>query len=109
MASDTFLCTFQSIGDDGFDGCTSLITVNFPLVTSIASAAFYSCTSLTTINLSSVLTLGPTTGNDLVFEPITGNTITLTVPVAMETINAGSPDGDIVYLDSNNTVTINYV
>jgi len=41
-----------------------------------------------------------------VFNGITGNTITLTVPAALMTCDGGNPDGDIVYLDNNNTLTV---
>ena len=41
-----------------------------------------------------------------VFTGITSNNITLTVPSALMTCNAGNPDGDIQYLQSNNTVTV---
>jgi len=98
-----------SIGDDGFNGCTSLTTANFPLVTFVGMSAFSPCTALTIINFSSVTNLGGNPGYDAVFAGILGKTITLTVPVAMETIDGGDPDGDIVYLNSNNTVTINYI
>lgn len=37
---------------------------------------------------------------------ITGKTITLTVPAALMTCNGGNPDGDIAYLQANNTVTV---
>jgi hypothetical protein len=41
-----------------------------------------------------------------VFDGIIGNIITLTVPLALMTCNGGNPDGDIQYLQANNTVTI---
>jgi hypothetical protein len=41
-----------------------------------------------------------------VFVGISGNTITLTVPVALTTCNGGFSDGDIQNLESNNTVTV---
>jgi hypothetical protein len=40
------------------------------------------------------------------FYNISGETITLTVPSALMTCNSGNPDGDIQYLQANNTVTI---
>jgi hypothetical protein len=89
-----------------FAGCESITSVNFPQATIIGIENFYDCTSLTTINLSSCTNLGPTVGDNDVFYNIIGNTITLTIPAALMTANAGSPDGDIVYLQANNTVTI---
>jgi len=43
---------------------------------------------------------------DYVFTNIAGQTITLTIPSALMTCNGGNPDGDIQYLQANNTVTI---
>jgi hypothetical protein len=62
--------------------------------------------SLTLINLPTITNLGSTVGNDNVFLDISGNTITLIVPSALMTCNSGNPDGDIQYLQANNTVTI---
>jgi len=99
-----------TVGGSAFESCSSLITIDFPLVTTIGGAAFDSCTALTTVNLPSVTNLGGTPGNDNVFVGITGNTITLTVPVAMQTINSGNPDGDITNLLTNNPgSTVNYI
>ena len=100
-----------TIGVGAFENCPSLITIDFPLVTSVGAAAFDSCTALTTVNLPSVTNLGGTPGNDNVFALGTpGNIESLTVPVALETIDGGNPDGDLVYAVSNNAgLVINYV
>jgi hypothetical protein len=50
--------------------------------------------------------LGASVLDNNVFATITGNNITLTVPSALMTCNGGNPDGDIQYLQANNTVTI---
>ena len=50
--------------------------------------------------------LGETVGDDSVFLSISTNTITLTIPASRMTCNAGAPDGDIQYLQANNTVTV---
>jgi len=89
-----------------FLGSGALTTINTPLLNNIDQDCFIGCTSLVTIPLPSCTNLGGTVGNDDVFLSITGNTITLTVPSALMTADAGSPDGDIVYLQANNTVTI---
>jgi len=44
-----------------------------------------------------------------VFNYINGNTIDLTIPSSLMTCNGGNPDGDIQYLQTNNTVTITTV
>jgi len=45
-------CTFTSIGNSAFSGCTNLTSVTIGnSVTSIGNSAFYNCTSLTAINV----------------------------------------------------------
>ena len=68
--------------------------------------AFNSCTSLTNIELPVLEQLGQTVSDDNVFLDIAGNTITLTIPNAIMTAQGGGPDGDVQYLQANNTVTI---
>ena len=89
-----------------FSSATLLTTVILPAVLTINSGCFDTCFSLIILNISSCANLGPTVGNDIVFQYIAGNTITLTVPLALTTCNSGSFDGDIQYLQANNTVTI---
>ena len=100
-------CT--TVGSVAFNGCTSLTTATFPACTSVNTGAFNDCTALTTVSLPLCADLGGTTGNDDVFKNISGNTITLTIPVSRQTCDGGNPDGDIVYLSANNTATIIYV
>jgi len=89
-----------------FNGCSSLTTFNLPSLTTAGLGCFYNCTSATTFNLPSCTNLGGTTGNNDVFVLITGKTITLTIPASRMTCNGGNPDGDIQYLQANNTVTV---
>ena len=89
-----------------FTTCGLVETVNLPSLTIAGNGCFIYCVSLTTINLPSCINLGKTVGDDSVFNQILGNTITLTVPSALTTCNSGNPDGDIQYLQANNTVTI---
>lgn len=93
----------------GFGTCLNLLNINIPKLESIGNWGFGSCISLTTIDLPSCNNLGTTTDYNNVFNNISGNTITLTVPSALMTCNIGNPDGDIQYLQSNNTVTITTV
>ena len=92
-----------------FKSCTSATTFTLPLCTTIGDGCFDSCTAATTFNLSACTALGSTTGDNGVFAAISGNTITVTVPTALQTCDAGSPDGDLVWLAANNTATINYI
>jgi hypothetical protein len=94
---------------NAFGNSAALTSVTLPAATYIDSQAFYNCPSLTTINISGCTDLGGSVGNNSVFEGTTGNTITLTVPSALMTCNSGFPDGDIQYLQANNTVTITTV
>jgi len=93
-------------GNQCFKSCTSLVSISLPQLSSSGTYLFQLCTSLTTISLPSCIDLGGSVGNNEVFTGINGNTISLTVPAALMTCNAGNPDGDIQYLQANNTVTI---
>jgi hypothetical protein len=93
-------------GDYCFYDCTSLTTIDLPLLTTAGENCFYNCTSLTTVDLQACTDLGGTVLNNNMFYNISGETITLTVPSALMTCNSGNPDGDIQYLQANNTVTI---
>ena len=88
-----------------FSSASSLTTVILPAVLIITINCFQFC-PLIELNISSCTNLGPTVGDDAVFDSIIGTTITLTVPSALMTCNSGSEDGDIQYLQANNTVTI---
>lgn len=89
-----------------FQACTGLTSISLPVLNTLGNYCFQLCTSLTSINLPSCTTLGTTTGNNNVFLSIINNNISLTIPSALMTCNGGSPDGDIQYLQANNTVTI---
>lgn len=87
---------------------STIACINFilPNVINISPYAFNSVTGVLNINIRSCTNLGGTVGNNNVFNGIAGNTITLTVPSALMTCNSSLPDGDIQYLQSNNTVSI---
>ena len=95
-----------SITGGSIQGCTALTSISFPNLATVPAGSFAFCTSLTDINLPVCTDLGGTVGDDSVFFNITGNRITLTVPAALLTCNAGNPDGDIQYLQANDTVNI---
>jgi hypothetical protein len=59
------------------------------------------------LSLPSITTLGPTVGDDGLFlNSFGGANLTLTVPASLMTCNGGLPDGDIQFLQANNTVTV---
>lgn len=123
-----FIPNLNSIDMNSFRLCIALENINIPLVTTIGSQSFRSCnkiknfiapelltvgntslqdcTSLEYIDLSKCTALGTTVLNNNVFLNIIGKNITLKIPAALMTCNAGNPDGDIQYLQANNNVTI---
>jgi hypothetical protein len=95
-----------SAGYGAFSFSFILSTIDLPNLTTLGANAMQLCGDLQVINLPSCTDLGGTVGDDSVFLTVIGSTITLTVPSALMTCNAGNPDGDIQYLQANNTVTI---
>lgn len=89
-----------------FNGCSSAETFNLPMAQSLGERSFEGVDAVTSINISNVVNLGPNVSDNLVFVNTEGATITLTIPSALMTCDEGYPDGDIVYLQSFNTVTI---
>jgi surface protein len=57
------------------------------------------------INIRSVLDIGGSTGDDSVFNGNTGNNVTVIAPAIHQTSNGGGLEGDLAYLQANNTVT----
>jgi len=96
----------ETVGSNAFHDCFSVTTVNLPEMISCDADSFQSLNAVTSIAIPSCQNLGETVGLDYVFRDVSGQTITLTVPAALMTCDSGNPDGDIVYLQSNNTVTI---
>ena len=100
------LPTLTTAGDQFFQSCNSLTTVDLPTLTTAGDQCFNECTLLTSISLPLCTSLGSSVGINQVFGNISGNTITLTIPASLMTINGGDPDEDIQKLTSANTVTI---
>jgi len=101
-------CT--TVGQYAFAFCSYLTTVNLPTATSIGNTCFNADSSLSSVSLVSCTNLGGTVGNNLVFDNIFGATLTLSVPMALQTCNAGNPDGDLVtFLANNPASTIIYL
>jgi len=115
LVSATFnsLITLNSSSGGGtsgtFQNCTSMTTFSAPLCTTITNGwAFANCTSVTSFNLRAVTTLGSTVLDNNNFYLIkTGCSIT--VPIAMATINAGAPEGDLQYAISSRAAIVTYV
>ena len=93
------------IGSFCFLRCETLTTISLPQLATVAANCFQNCHGLASISLPQCTNLGGSVGNNEVFLGVTGNTISVTIPVALMTCNIGDPDGDIQYLVANNTVT----
>jgi hypothetical protein len=89
-----------------FAFCEANEEFNFPNLLTIGSSTFENCILATLFNLASCVTMGTSVTDASVFDGITGNTITLTVPAALMTCNGGNPHASIQYLIDNNTVTV---
>jgi presenilin-like A22 family membrane protease len=100
------LSELDNISNNVFLGCDSLFSINLPAVTFVDQLCFSYCTALVSISLPLCTNLGGSINNNNVFESIAGLTMSLTIPAALMTCNDGDPDGDIVYLQENNEVTI---
>lgn len=102
----------DSIGNSCFSmafAYTIIDTLSFPVLTFIGDNAFSAAiydSSVESIEIPSCTSLGSSTGDDGVFEAISGFSLSLTVPAALMSCNSGNPDGDIQYLQANNTVTV---
>ena len=95
------------LGSQTFYNCTSASNFQLPLATGIGSEGFIFCDAMQILYMPSCLNIGPSVASNNVFFNILANTITLTIPAALMTCNSGQPDGDIQYLQANNTsVTI---
>lgn len=89
-----------------FTDCDLLEMIELINLTFINEANFTGLESISIIKLNSCTSLGPSVLDNSIFLSTTGQTITLTIPSALMTCNGGNPDGDIQYLQANNTVTI---
>jgi hypothetical protein len=93
-------------GEESFFNCTSATSFNFPNLTAAGSGCFAICTSATEFFLPLCANMGTDPTDVTVFNEITGNTITLTIPASLMTANGGNPHASIQYLLDNNTVTV---
>lgn len=101
-------CTTASQGTLGY--CPLLQTVYLPLCANLGPLCFSNSSAITAIDLWVCTDFGGSVGDDLVFDLVSGSTLTITVPIALQTCDAGNPDGDLVYLQANNPgCTIVYI
>jgi hypothetical protein len=126
-----YFTSLTTLGTGAFIGCTSLFTIEFGTglltvpsscfedctglnfvgayyATAVENGAFAGCNSpnLAAIDIRACDSIGSSVGDNGVFQGITSKTFILRVKANQMTINGGNPDGDITYLNSNNTLTI---
>lgn len=93
-----------------FDNCTQFTSLNAPSCIFVASLSFNNCTALQSVNIPACTNLGGSVLNNNVFDGIIGQSVTLTIDSSRATCNAGGPDGDItVLLTGSPSSTIIYV
>ncbi|WXK52403.1 leucine-rich repeat protein [Flavobacterium ginsenosidimutans] len=97
-----------SVGATTFNNCTGLTDLTINNATSIGSQTFNNCTNINIISLRSLTICGGSTANNNVFSGIKIG-CNITVPIALQTINSGAPDGDLVYASGTRGATIIYV
>jgi hypothetical protein len=98
------------VGNLAFLG-SAVSVVNISSATTVGNEAFNGCSNLSSLDASSLVNVGVTNtcasglGNS-VFDGISGNPITIKIPVALTTCNAGGNQTDLQNLIDNNTVTV---
>lgn len=106
---NVYVANATTIGSSAFVGCAALKSVNAQSATSIGSYAFQNCVSLNNINIQSVTDLGVAANDASVFDGITGLSIKIRVPIALQTADGGNMHASLAYLDANNTVFFTWV
>lgn len=90
-----------------FNGTPNPQSFSLNSAQNIGDYCFLNAGNLTSLSLPNAFNLGTTVGDNGVFQ---NTAITaLTVPVALATVNAGNPDGDITQLIIDNAATITYI
>lgn len=93
-----------------FGNCIKFTSLNAPSCTDVSTLSFNTCTALQSVNIPACTNLGGSVLDDSVFGAITGQSVTLTIDSSRATCNAGGPDGDIAaLLTANPSSTIIYV
>lgn len=97
-------------GNDTFGSCTGLVSFSAPNLTTINGINMLaSCSNITTIYMPSITKLGDSVSvSQQEFLNIKLGA-TITVPIAMQTINGGSPHADLIYAVSSRGANINYI
>ena len=100
------------VGTQSFQDCSLLTSINLPKVTKIGVFAFSTLPAITLINIPKCLYLGVNSlvnspGNDNVFLNIKTGCI-INTNIALQTNNAGAPDGDLTYAKNTRSALVNF-
>ena len=111
LSIDDQISSVQQLNTYSLAASSNLHTIKLPGLTSIINNYTFMGSSTDPTNVIIYIPLcasiGATVGDDSVFNSaFGGKNITLTVPASRMTCNAGLPDGDIQFLQANNTVTV---
>jgi hypothetical protein len=98
-----YLPDCENIINNSFGGNAQLAFVYMPLCESVGNSCFNS-DNIQYFNAPIIQAFGASTGNSAVFNGNIGNNVTVIVPSIHETSNAGGLEGDLQYLDDENTV-----
>jgi len=89
---------------------SSINKVSLENCTTLGNSSFSSSGNIKLIYIPRCTSLGSSVGDNLVFNVVTNewNASTVYVPIALQTVNSGSPDGDLTFFISKNG-TVRYV
>jgi hypothetical protein len=103
---DIYFPLVETIGDRTFFS-NEINRIYFPLVQTVGERCFAE-NEIEYFNAPIIQNIGPTTGLNDVFTNNTGNNVTVIAPAIHQTSNGGGLEGDLDYLDDNNTVTFDW-
>ncbi|HMT02023.1 MAG TPA: leucine-rich repeat protein [Burkholderiales bacterium] len=101
------LTALETAGESCFQS-TVAASFTLPSLLTIGNFGFYDNTVVTTILTAALTALGTTVGNNSVYLGCTSLTA-VTVPTALQTVDGGNPDGDLVYASGTLGAVITYV
>jgi len=104
--TELILDSLTTLGVNGISDNNLLETIYAPVLTTVGDFGFAENSSIRTIYIPSVLTMGDAVTNNTVFNGISGQAITLTIPSAIMIANSGQPHASVQLLMDNNQVTI---
>ena len=103
----------KTMGYQVFTDCSEALNYNFPELLSISNGGsltrnFLNNTKVLTISMPKITTMGTNTVNNNIFLGIKTGCV-ITVPIAMQTINAGGVEPDLAYAIGTRSAVVTYV